>query len=103
MTAEILAEFKLLETRFAEETQTNGKLSLRLVALGRDEADINDLITAAHQQHEDATPFLIQLQENFIQRAEATQAMRESLPQMEALCRQAAAAVGRLITASQKR
>jgi hypothetical protein len=102
MTAGIAAEFKLLEARFAEEKQINGKLSLQLIALGRDEAEINDLILTAYQQNEDATPFLRQLQETFVQRAEATKAMREACPQMEALCHQAADAVGRLIAASQK-
>ncbi len=97
ISQELTSEAVKLQNRFGEVDQRKEKIIAELVALVRHEDQLQDFLLSAKEMEEDPTPFLEQLQKNYLGRAEAAKAMQESLLSEEAICRQGAEWVGRVI------
>jgi hypothetical protein len=98
MSNKVISEIAILDGKFKDAAHRGGFLSLQLSALNRDSNEINERLGQAYQGKEDAVPILKEVRENLTQRAETSKAYRENLIEVEALCRQSADVIGRLIS-----
>ena len=97
MSQSIFSEIAVLDEKFKDIQHVGGHLSLQFIALERDANEINQRLLQAFAGGGQVVPILEECRDNLIQRAEASKAYYENLQQVEALCRQSADAISRLI------
>jgi hypothetical protein len=96
MTNNAYIEVTRLQTEFAAAQADGGRLQLELLALFRDENELNERLTAAYQKHENVSPLLLESRDLLLHRAQLLTDCATKDAQCATLCRQSADAIERL-------